>query len=243
MWQCLTVLMTAIISFNSLASTTEYSIEGKPYEGYYLSAGKNAPLVIMVHDWDGLTEYEKTRSAMLNEQGYSVFAVDLYGKGIRPNTTKDKRAMSQALYQDREKMRILMNASILHATSLGGDKHNAVILGYCFGGAVALEMARSGIPMKSFVSFHGGLKTPDGQNYNNTKGEVIIFHGTADKVVSMSDFSSLAEQLENTGIDHEMTTYSGARHAFSVIGSSKYNEKADKKSWQRFKHYLTEIFE
>ena len=240
MLKWLSAIITVIFSFSAYGSPTEYSVAGNQYEGYYLSAGKNTSLVVIVHDWDGLTEYEKTRAAMLHEQGYSVFAVDLYGKGIRPDKPKDKRAMTQALYQNREKMRKLMNASISHATTLGGNSKNAIILGYCFGGAVALEMARSGIPMKSFVSFHGGLNTPDGQNYKNTTGEIVVFHGSADKAVSMSDFSSLAEQLENAGVEHEMSTYSGAPHAFSVIGSSRYHEQADKKSWQRFKEYLKE---
>ena len=240
MLKWLAAVITALLSFNSYGLSTEYSVAGKQYEGYYLSAGENTPLVVIVHDWDGLTEYEIIRATMLHEQGYSVFAVDLYGKGIRPDKTADKRAMTQTLYQDRDKMRKLMNASVSHAITLGGNSKNAIILGYCFGGAVALEMARSGIPMKSFVSFHGGLNTPDGQNYNNTIGEVVVFHGTADKAVSMNDFSSLAEQLESAGIEHEMSTYSGAPHAFSVIGSSKYHEQADKKSWQRFKEHLKE---
>ena len=210
--------ITLLLSFNTYAMTTEYTVNGERFEGYYLSAGINAPLVIMVHDWDGLTDYEKRRASMLQNQGYSVFAVDLYGKGVRPEKVEDRRALTTALYQNREKMRALMKASISHAASLGGQSQNAIALGYCFGGAVVLEMARAGIPMKSFVSFHGGLNTPDGQSYKNTVGEVVIFHGTADKAVPMKDFASLAEQLENAGIKHEMATYSGAPHAFTVFG-------------------------
>ncbi|MAY41948.1 MULTISPECIES: dienelactone hydrolase family protein [unclassified Neptuniibacter] len=235
-------VFTAIVSLNAYSQSTDYSVAGVEYEGFYLSAGENTPLVIMVHDWDGLTQYEKTRAAMLQEQGYSVFAVDLYGKGVRPESVEDKRAQTSALYQDREKMRDLMSASISHASSLGGNRDNAAVVGYCFGGSVTLEMARAGIPMKSFVSFHGGLATPDDQSYKDTKGEVFVFHGTADKVVPMSDFASLAEQLETAGVEHEMATYSGAPHAFTVLGSSKYHEKADKKSWQRFSEYLKETF-
>lgn len=235
-------LVSAVFSLNVYSMSTDYSVDGNSYEGYYLSAGKDAPLVVIVHDWDGLTDYEKKRAKMLQEQGYSAFAVDLYGKGNRPTEVKDKKAMTKSLYTDRAKMRKLMDASIKHAQSLGGNSDNAAILGYCFGGSVALEMARAGSPMKSFISFHGGLKTPEGQNYKATTGEVMIFHGTADKVVPMTDFASIADELEGAGISHEMVTYSGARHAFSVIGSQRYQEKADKKSWMRVTEYLKETF-
>ncbi|SHG91100.1 dienelactone hydrolase family protein [Ferrimonas marina] len=235
-------IVAATLSFSALGMSTDYDYGGEMYEGYYLSAGDGAPLVIIVHDWDGLTHYERTRASMLKEQGYSVFAVDLYGKGNRPESTEDKRAMTQSLYQDRDKMRKLMDASLSHAVALGGNAENAAVVGYCFGGAVALEMARAGTPLKSFISFHGGLKTPEGQSYQDTAGQVVVFHGTADKAVPMSDFSTLAVELETAGIVHEMTTYSGAPHAFSVIGSSRYHEQADKKSWQRFSEYLQEVF-
>ncbi|NLS14517.1 dienelactone hydrolase family protein [Vibrio sp. SM6] len=234
------ITMFTALSFNAMGQTSDYFVNGSPYQGYYLDAGEKAPLVVIVHDWDGLTNYEKTRAAMLNEQGYSVFAVDLYGKGVRPQKLEDKRAMTQALYKDRVKMRALMAASLEHAVTLGGNRNNAAVVGYCFGGAVALEMARAGVPMQSFISFHGGLKTPEGQSYTDTSGEVVIFHGTADKAVPMTDFALLAQELEKAGIVHEMATYSGAPHAFSVIGSPRYHEQADKKSWQRFSAYLKE---
>lgn len=83
---------------------------------------------------------------------------------------------------------------------------------------------------KKFVSFHGGLKTPDNQNYKNSVGHVLVFHGSADKVVTMNEFADLANELEAAGVSHEMITYSKAPHAFTVFGSARYNEKADKKS-------------
>ena len=73
------------------AKNIDYNSGGKKYQGYMLSTDKNAPLVIIVHDWDGLTDYEIKRAEMLNKLGYSVFAVDLFGKGIRPKETKEKK--------------------------------------------------------------------------------------------------------------------------------------------------------
>lgn len=217
-----------------------YKVNGVDYEGYYASPEKDAPLVLMVHDWDGLTDYEVKRVNMLYDLGYAVFAIDMFGKGMRPTEVADKKKLTGALYKDRAKMRALLNGALDAAAAQGGNINNAVTIGYCFGGSVALEFARSGAPMKGFVSFHGGLATPEGQDYKSTNGSILIIHGSADKVVPMSQFAALTEELETSGIDHEMITYSGARHAFSVIGSQRYHEEADKKSWQRFRQYLAQ---
>ena len=99
-------------------------------------------------------------------------------------------------------------------------------------------MARSGAEAKAFITFHGGLSTPEGQDYSKTAGSIVVFHGTADSAITMEDFASLAAELETTGVDHEMVTYSGAPHAYTVFGSKRYYEEADKKSWQRFAEVL-----
>jgi len=92
-----------------------------------------------------------------------------------------------------------------------------------------------------FVAFHGGLATPEGQDYSAVNGELLILHGTADESVSMEDFAKLAGALEGADVPHEMITYGGATHAFSVFGSSRYREDADSKSWERFTRFLEEV--
>lgn len=217
-----------------------YNVDGKAYEGYYSSPSKDAPLVYLVHDWDGITDYEVKRANMLYELGYATFAVDLFGKGIRPTKIEDKKKLTSKLYKDREKMKKLLYAGLKVAKEQGGNTANALGIGYCFGGAAILEFARSGASLKSFIPFHGGLTTPEGENYSKTKGSVFVFHGSADTAVSMQDFANLAVELEASGIEHEMTTYSGAPHAFTVFGSSRYHKTADENSWKRFTEILKE---
>ena len=216
----------------------DYDVAGKTYSGYYISPDPKAPLIILVHDWDGLTEYEKKRSKMLADEGYAVFAIDMFGKDVRPQTTAEKKQLTGALYKDRQKMRTLVEEAFSAIEKEGANTTNAIAMGYCFGGSVVLEYARSGKELKGFVAFHGGLATPEGQNYAQTQGKLLIFHGSADKAVSMNDFAALAIDLEKNNISHEMITYSGAPHAFTVFGSSRYHQEADEKSWQRFTEYL-----
>jgi dienelactone hydrolase len=215
-----------------------YQVNGENFEGYYIAPSAQAPLILLIHDWDGLTDYEVQRAEMLAARGYAVFAVDLFGAGIRPTKLEDKRQHTGELYKDRKRMRALLQGALQAAKARGGNTDNAVVIGYCFGGAAVLEMARSGADLKGFVTFHGGLATPAGQNYSKAKGKLLILHGTADTNITMDQFAQLAMELEDNGINHEMITYSGAPHAFTVFGSDRYRQDADLKSWQRFIDFL-----
>lgn len=215
-----------------------YAVNGQPYEGYFVEADESRGLVLLIHDWDGLTGYEKRRADMLADAGYSVFAVDLFGEGIRPEKVEDRRQHTGELYSDREKMRAIMQGALAAAGEEGADTDNAVAMGYCFGGAAVLELARSGARLRGFASFHGGLGTPQGQDYASVAGEVRVYHGTADAAVTMADFAALAEALETNNIPHQMISYGGAPHAFTVFDSDRYREAADRDSWTSFMAFL-----
>ena len=236
-----TVFLVLIVSSTSnvLGKEISYEINGEPFEGYFINPSPKAPLILLIHDWDGVTDYEIRRANMLADMGYAVFVADLFGAGIRPTETKEKRKLTGALYKDRKKMRSLLQGALNTANAKGANIQNSIAIGYCFGGTAVLEFARSGVDLKGFVTFHGGLSIPVKQDYSKTKGKVLVFHGTADKNVTMDHFSKLADELETKKISHEMITYSGAPHAFTVFGSSRYREDADKKSWKRFTEFLS----
>jgi len=215
-----------------------YRVGGEPFEGYFASAADAKGLVLLIHDWDGLTDYERQRAEMLAELGYDVFAADLFGAGVRPTKVEDKRQHTGELYKDRERMRALLSGALTEAQRQGADVANAVAMGYCFGGSAVLELARSGSPLKGFATFHGGLGTPPGQDYGAVAGPVAIYHGSADAAVTLDDFAALASALEDNGVPHEMTTYGGAPHAFTVFGSDRYRAEADERSWAAFQAFL-----
>jgi dienelactone hydrolase len=237
------ILLTLLVStaaFGATGTAISYEINGQSYEGYFISPSEKAPFVLLIHDWDGLTDYEVMRANMLADLGYAVFALDLFGAGVRPTEVKDKRQHTGELYKNREKMRALMEGALDTAKNKGANIENAVAMGYCFGGAAVLELARSGADLKGFATYHGGLKTPEGQNYTKTRGKILILHGSADKAITMDQFADLTKELESTGVAHEMITYGGAQHAFTVFGGNRYQEAADKKSWKRFTEFLAE---
>lgn len=216
-----------------------YTVDGETFEGYRTkAAGPSKGLVLILHDWDGLTGYEIKRADMLAELGYDAFAVDLYGKGNRPTDTADKKKETGRLYEDRARMRSLIVGGLEEARKAGAGK--TVVMGYCFGGAAALELARSGRAkdVAGYASFHGGLKTPEGQKYPSATPPIFIAHGGADTSVSMDDVAALSRELEAAGVVYEIQVYSGAPHGFTEWESDRYQKRADEQSWDAFTDFL-----
>jgi dienelactone hydrolase len=233
-------LVAALAPFGAAAGeSVTYSVDGADFEGYSAAAkGSSKGLVLIIHDWDGLTDYEQKRAEMLAELGYDAFAVDLFGKGNRPMETDAKRAETGKLYSDRDRMRSLLLGGLAEARKLSAAP--TVVMGYCFGGAAVLEMARSGQADKvaGYATFHGGLATPAGQSYPAATPPLLIAHGGADTAITMDEVAGLSKELEAAGVTYEIQVYSGAPHAFTVFGSQAYRETADRESWQAFQDFL-----
>lgn len=220
-----------------------YTANDQAFEGYLaMPEGEARGGVIIIHDWDGLNGYEQRRAEMLAEQGYAAFAVDLFGAGHRPETTEARQAATGALYQDRARMRELLLAGLATARDQGLPEAS-VVIGYCFGGTAALELARADQAegIHGYVSFHGGLATPEGQAWPEDTPPLLIAHGGADQAVPIGELAGLVEELEAAGLSYEARVYAGARHAFSVFDGDRYQQRADERSWAAFLDFLDEV--
>lgn len=231
------------LSLAGAASAEEvaYEVEGEPFAGYYAAAEEPRGLVLVIHDWDGMTDYERRRADMLAELGYDAFAVDLFGADNLPETMDERMAATRALYDDRERMRALILGGLAEARERS-ETDTAVVIGYCFGGAAALELARSGAAdeVVGYASFHGALDTPEGQSWPADAPPILILHGGADEDPDMGDVAAIAQELEAAGLTYDIEVYSGAPHAFTVFGSERYRERADARSWEAFQAFLDE---
>ena len=137
----------------------------------------------------------------------------------------------------------------MHSLMLGGlaaargiSDRPAVVVGYCFGGAGALELARSGAAgrIAGYVTFHGTLATPQGQGYARGTPPILVAHGGADTAVTLDHVAALSQQLESAGVAYEIQIYSGAPHAFTHFGSKRYRQRADEQSWDAFTDFLAD---
>ncbi|MEQ8557678.1 MAG: dienelactone hydrolase family protein [Henriciella sp.] len=222
-----------------------YDVDGEAYEGYLAEATRESKgLVLIIHDWGGLDEYEKTRAEMLADEGYDAFALDLYGKDNRPDTTEARKEQVGKLYNDRDMMRARILAGLEKAREVSGETQ-AVVMGYCFGGGATLELARSGEDenIAGFATFHGSLDAPDGADYKAVGAPVLIMHGGADSGIPNTLAAETADMLEEAGATYEVQIYSGAPHAWTVFGSDRYQELADEKSWDAFLDFTERYLE
>ena len=135
-------------------------------------------------------------------------------------------------------MRRLILGGLQEARKASDQK--VVVMGYCFGGAAAFELARSGKAgdVVGYASFHGGLETPAGQAYPADTPPILIAHGGADTSVSMDDVAALVSELESAGVPYEVQVYSGAPHGFTEFSSDRYQKRADEQSWKAFSDFL-----
>ena len=208
------------------------------------------PGVLVVHQWLGLTDYEKHRSEMLAQLGYVAFCADIYGKGVRPHDTKEAGVEATKYKTDRALLRARVNAGldVLEKSKLVDPKRVAAI-GYCFGGTTVIELARGGADVAGVVSFHGGLDSPAPADGRKIKCKVLVCHGADDPFEKPEDLAAFEKEMCDAKVDWRLIKYGGAVHSFTqpMAGSDNskgaaYNERADKRSWGDMKQFFAEIF-
>lgn len=232
--------------------TVEYKHGNTVCEGYLVyddALVGMRPGVIVVHEWMGLGDNAKMRADMLAKMGYSAFAIDMYGKGVRAKNHDEAGKLSGIYRNDRNLMRARAHAGL---EVFKKDPHvnstRIAAIGYCFGGTTALEMARAGEDLKGVASFHGGLDTPSPAKAGMLKAKIIAFQGADDKW-TMSGLDAFREEMGRALADWQVVEYGGAVHSFTVKEAGNnpstgmaYNEAADRRSWAALKEFLNEVF-
>ena len=258
MKQCLLAVMMVLIAQTAQARLVKKNVEYRQgdtlLEGYLAyddSIKGKRPGVLVIHEWTGINNYIKKRTDQLAALGYVAFAADIYGKGVRPSTP-ELAAKEAAKYRgkDRGLIRARANAGFdtLAASPLV-DTSRLAVIGYCFGGTAALELARSGANLLGTVSFHGGLDTPNPADARNIRGKVLALHGADDPHVPPEQVAAFQQEMRQAKVDWEMVYYGGAVHAFTNPDSGNdpskgvaYNAEADRRSWEEMKLFFAEIF-
>ncbi|MBC7692901.1 MAG: dienelactone hydrolase family protein [Methylotenera sp.] len=220
-------------------------------EGFlaYDDSIKQAPGILVVHEWMGLGDYVKDRAKQFAKMGYVAFAADLYGKGVRPKDQKEAGEFAGKYKANRPLLRARTQAGL---DTLKKNSHvnpnKLIALGYCFGGTAALELARSGAPLMATVTFHGGLDTPTPQDAKNIKGRVLVLAGGSDPYVPAEQVAAFQDEMKKANVDWQMNQYGGAVHSFTVPTAGNdpskgaaYNAVADRRSFEDFKVFLSEL--
>lgn len=246
-------LRALLVSFLCLIAAPAFAGEALLYkdgdvqlEGYMARAEQaGAPVVLIVHQWKGLGDYEKRRADMLAAEGYNAFAIDMYGQGIRPQTPEEAGKQASIYKNDPVLARKRLMAAIDLVKSMSSIGPQIAIIGYCFGGTMALEAARAGANLQGFVSFHGGLATKAPAAEGIIKGPLLVHHGADDPYVPLAEVTDFEQEIANSGARMTFYAYPGAVHSFTEkeagndpAKGAAYNEDADILSWQRTLSFL-----
>lgn len=258
----LTFMKRPLIALLSLAASlagaalvekpVEYQAGAVACEGWQAwddaTLGKR-PAILIVHQWTGVSENEKMRARMLAGLGYNVLVADVYGKGIRP--VPPAAGQEAGKYKgNRPLLRERVNAALaVLLKDARTDSAKVACIGYCFGGTAALELARSGAPVKGVVSFHGGLDSPTPADARNIRCKVLALHGADDPFVPAAELAAFEKEMNGHGVDYKLVQYPGAVHSFTQKAAGNdnskgaaYNEAADKASWEEMKAFFARIF-
>jgi dienelactone hydrolase len=197
-----------------------YTQAGTALQGYLAYddgvAGKR-PGILLLHRRDGMSELTLQNAQMYARQGYVVFAADIFGKTVRPKTVPEQQAQSKLYSDDRPLMRARATAGleVLRANPMV-EASKIAIVGYCFGGEVAIELAETGAPILGSVTIHGSFRGFPADAAKNIKGRVLILHGADDPVAPIPEVVGLINQLRAAKVGWELQLYSGTKHGFST---------------------------
>ena len=210
------------------------------------------PAILIIHEWWGLNDYIRSRARQLANLGYIAMAVDMYGDGKNAANPDEAGKLAMPFYQNPQLAKNRLDAALARLKEYPQtDKDNIASIGYCFGGAVALNAAKLGEDVKGAVSFHGNLAGVPADK-NLLKAKILVCHGADDKFVSQQEVEQFRHQMDSIGADYSIKIYPNATHAFTNPGATKlgqqfnlpiaYNAEADKQSWNDMKAFFERIF-
>lgn len=226
-----------------------YEGGGKSLRGYLAdgSGGKPAPAILVAHEAPGVNDNIKARVQRLAERGYVAMASDMYGQDI---------PLGEALAYHEELMKTpgLMLARARAALDVlmahpNADSSRAASIGFCQGGIVSLELARSNAPIIAAVGFHPGFKRPEGSKTGSISARILMMIGDDDPVVPQEDRVAFGEEMKAAGADWQLHVFGGVGHTYTnpqvdALGMPgfAYSPSADKRSWKMMLGLFDEIF-
>lgn len=234
-----------------------YSIGDEKFTGYYAvdsAIEGKVPGIIIVHEWWGHNEYVRDRAKQLAELGYAALALDMYGAGKLADHPKDAQAFMNAAVSQEGAINARFDKAIdLLKSQSAVDKEKIAAIGYCFGGAVVLNMARAGKDLDAVISFHGSLSSTMPVAADGFGGKVAVFNGADDPMVPAETVTAFESEMSLAGINYQLVNYPGVVHSFTNPGATaigekfgipvKYDASADADSWSKMQAVFEEVFE
>lgn len=207
------------------------------------------PGILIVHDWSGRNAHAEERAERLAKLGYIGFALDMYGKGILGKNNEEKSKLATPFFANRDLVKHRMNLALKTLQQQAEvDASNIAVMGFCFGGLCALDLARSGAAIKAAISFHGILTSPPSGCASPLQAKILAMHGHNDPMVTPENVLAFENEMTNAEADWQVHVYGKTTHAFTNKLANDpsfgtiYDATADRRSWETTCHFLQEVF-
>jgi dienelactone hydrolase len=209
--------------------------------------GEKRPGILVVHGGAGLDSHARGRAKRLAELGFVTFACDMYGNGVAGNRERVMARIAE-LRDDTPKLCQRAGAGVDVLRSHPQVDGRVAVVGYCFGGMVALELARSGADLAGAVSIHGSLSTARPAQAGTLKAKILVCHGALDPHVPTSQVNAFVQEMNDAGADWQLIVYGGAAHGFThesgpAMPGVAYDAVADARSATAMQNFFGELFQ
>ena len=192
--------------------------DGQRLVGYFAAPSSQTPHagIIVAPEWWGRNEYTEQRARELAEHGYAALAIDMYGD---KNVTTDAKQAYEWMMQTFADADTIVNRAKAGLDTLAAQPEvnptQLAAIGFCYGGKVVLDLARSGAPIKAVATFHATLAPKAPAVEGQMQGEILVLHGELDSMVTLDDVASFREEMHAAKVDHEVIIFEDAKHGFS----------------------------
>lgn len=210
---------------------------------------KPRPAVMIIHDWSGRNDFACEKAEFFARCGYVGFAVDMYGHGRIGVTTEEKVALMNPIVQDRRLLRKRIIAAYDALVTMSEVEHTKIaVIGFCFGGLCALDLARSGALISGAISVHGLLNKPEELASHPINAKVLALHGYDDPMVKPEDLKIFCDEMTQANVDWQVHMFGLTQHGFTNPAANNknlgtiYNPIAAERSELLIKSFLKEVF-
>lgn len=192
--------------------------DGSNLIGYFAAPENSQPVagVIVAPEWWGRNEYTEQRARELAEQGYAALAIDMYGDKKVTIDAKQAYEWMMQTFADAETINTRSKAALATLASQPEvDETRLAAIGFCYGGKVVLDLARSGADLQAVTTFHATLSPKAPAQQGVVKAEILVLHGELDSMVTLDDVAKFKDEMFNAQVEHDVIIFEDAKHGFS----------------------------
>ncbi len=235
------------------AEALSWKVDDVDFNGYlvYAKDGEPRPGIVMVPNWMGVNDSALEKAKGIAADGYVVLLADVYGSKVRPKDAAEAGAAAGAAYENRALLRKRVAAAVdllkAQPASIPLLHDSIGAIGFCFGGATVLELARSGYDLDAVVSFHGDLKTSVPAAEAAVKANLLVLNGADDSYVKAEDITAFEKEMNAADADWQFVNFAGAVHCFAEADADQapgclYHERSAKRAYRMMNAHLSEAF-